>query len=172
MKYSESSFFGYGWPTNNSAIRIKDILERDATQLYFMQIEPTRGRFHTVNMMMCAESDEERAAIWINSFVNDIMTRHCQNNYSYELMCDIETESYLFLMHRGFNMWNPKMTQRVPYVLDEMRDKIYRTPKDVISLVIENALLVYEQYTPILLSSIDESEAKESLRRENRFNID
>jgi len=163
VEYNKDGYiYGYDWLEKREAFdRKKLISERPMEFLYFTR-PSNKGTIHTAEMLIEAESEEERAAIWIAATAKEL----CDYR-GVDTIARYASEAYYaacaFLDQRFF-MWHHAMRRLVPEimipysVLDSLSCK---SMEPVIGLIQMNTIMVKNSYTILRYSSLKDGELPE-----------
>lgn len=159
-KREDYLFYGYDWLYNADAQERKRIISHDPVAFMYFTKPSNKGTIMTLQMLTEAKNEEERAAIWIAATTFDLMRRQSIRNYAryaHEMnsaACTFLQEQYRFLWHHAMRNLVPEIM--IPYsVLDNMECD---GADAVMGLIQTNVMLIMGCYTPLLYSSIGETE--------------
>lgn len=164
----EGIFYGYDWLPTNEYSRRKTTIETNPLQFMYFTKPTNKGTIHTLQMLVDAKDDEERAAIWVYAFAKELSD--CASGstlrFAYQL-CDASLE---FLSTRYY-LWHHAMKKLVPEIYinyDVYMETEFSSVNAIIDLAGLNAALVLHEYVPILYTSLKPGERKAdyTLRRD------
>lgn len=69
----EGIFYGFDWLPQKGYEHRKHLIETNITSFLLFTQPTNKGTIHTLQMLLEAKDDEERAAIWLYAFTKDIM---------------------------------------------------------------------------------------------------
>lgn len=156
----EDHIFGYDWLRNDEAQQRKQIIARNPVEFLLFVRPSNKGTITTVQMLVEAKSEEERAAIWIAATAFDLMKERSGGDFSF-FVHQLNLAAYEFLQNRYAYMWHHAMRKLVPEimipytVLDSVKCE---NAAAVMGLIQTNVLLIKGNYTPLLYSSIKEDD--------------
>lgn len=156
----EGIFYGYDWLTRSEYMHRKELIEKDLVQFLYFTKPTNKGTMQTLQMLMEAKDDEERATIWIYAFAKELSDRASGSTlrFAYQL-CDASLE---FLSKR-FYLWHHAMKKLVPEIYIDYSvyaETAFSSVNVIIDLARLNAALVLHEYVPILYTSLKPGERK------------
>ena len=155
-----SVFYGYDWLSQDEYNSRKELIEKNLSEFLYFTKATNKGTIHTLQMLMEANDEEERAAIWIYAFAKEISDVQGGNiqRYAYQL-CN----ACLDFLSKRYCIWHHAMKKLVPEIF--INHNIYlETEFSSVNAIIElarlNAALVRYEYLPVLYSSLKSGERK------------
>lgn len=151
--------YGYDWLTHDEFYSRKELIQRNVTDFLYFTKATNKGTIHTLNMLIHAKTDEERAAIWMYAFAQELLNSHIVGSmYRYAIQLRDATYQFLsdkyFMWHHAMRKLLPNMFVRHGIYLDTEFQSIYA----VIDLVVLNTALICYEYTPIVYTSMKSGE--------------
>jgi hypothetical protein len=146
--------YGYDWILKSQyKDRIKYVTTKPEEFMYFGTVL-NKGTLRTVEMLASSKDNEERAAIWIYTFIYEILPVHLRGKNRI-IANAISREAYLFLQNR-FSMWHHAMKKLTPdiyfsYGLFENAE--FKSFEPIIDLAMVNAGITLNDYVPVLYNS-------------------
>lgn len=151
--------YGYCWLSRSDFARQKKQMQDSSSYFYLPRSPGGKGAVHTLRMLIDAQDEQERAAIWIYTFLHTAISRIGRSEnlkHAIELM----DASQSFLMKR-FNPWPIQAKRLLPALFINRNiypgtnfDSIYPT----IELARLNAALTLYEYVPVLYTSLPPGE--------------
>lgn len=154
--------FGYDWLSYREFEQRKASIEKGPTDFLYFTKPTNKGTIYTLQMLQESENDEERAAVWIYAFSQELLNLNYRGNIVRTAL-QLSNLVFPFLSERFF-MWHHAMRRLIPaiyfgYPLFEGTDFSIEA---VIQLACVNAALISHEYVPILYSSLAFGERPEN----------
>lgn len=149
------SFYGYDWLSRREFEQRKQTIENDLIHFLYFTKSTNKGTIHTLNMLIDAKSDEERAAIWIYSYAKELSDMQIQGD-AYRYARQLCSLAWSFLWER-FDMWHHAMKKLIPQIFtnhDIFDNTEFESVRTVVELARLNAALVMHEYVPVLYTSL------------------
>lgn len=147
-------FYGYDWLSRSEYNRRKELVEKNLSGFLYYTKATNKGTIHTLQMLVDAKDDEERAAIWIYAFAKEISDTRSGNICRY---ADQVCHACLDFLSERYYLWHHAMRRLIPRVFinyDIYEETEFASVNAVIELARLNAALVLHEYVPILYSSL------------------
>ena len=163
VEYNKDGYiYGYDWLEKRKAFDRKNLIsERPMEFLYFTR-PSNKGTIHTAEMLIEAETDEERAAIWIAATAKEL--RDYQGIHTITRYADEAYYAACKFLEKRFYTWHHAMRKLVPEimipysVLDSLSCK---SMEPVIGLIQMNTILIKSSYTILRYTSLKDGELPE-----------
>ena len=157
---ADSVFYGYDWLSHDEYFSRKNLIEKNLPEFLYFTKPTNKGTIHTLRMLMEANDDEERAAIWIYAFAKEMSEGQGGNirRYAYQL-CN----ACLDFLSKRYYLWHHAMRKLVPEVFINYNiylETEFSSVNAIIELARLNAALVLYEYVPVLYSSLNPGERK------------
>lgn len=155
--------YGYDWLETADAQRRKEILTNNPVNFIFMDAG-NKGTIQTAEMLISAEDEEERAAIWIAATTFEIASNYSAPLSKYALQMFYAARSFLC---ERYYLWHHAMKKLVPEIMlpRQIMKKLTNIDASlVMDLIQVNTLLLTGHYTILLYSSLNEGEYPENPR--------
>ena len=158
----EGYFYGYDWLENGAAQERKRRISSDPITFLYFTAPSNKGTIQTAQMLAEAEDEEERAAIWIAATSFELTERGSGMGTGLSRCADALNQAADVFLRERYVMWHHAMRKLVPEimipysVLESVRCEQAET---VMGLIQMNTLMLLKTYTPLLYTSVKDTEA-------------
>lgn len=148
MDYQEKgSFFGYDWLTQEDAQARKKLIATDLQSFLYFTPPTNKGTIRTAEMLADAQTDEDRAAIWVAATAKELREREAGKGVHLSAIALFDAAcSYL----RGrYPLWHHAMRGLVPQVVVPSRlltSVSCENAAPVMELILLNTLILKHTY--------------------------
>jgi len=152
-------FFGYDWLSREEAQERKELIARDLKVFLYLTQHSNKGTIRTAEMLADAQTEEDRAAIWIAATAKELCKPDAGKGvckYSRELYaaaCD-------FLRGR-YPLWHHAMRGLVPQVVipyEVLESISCENPAPVMGLIRLNTAILRNTYCILQYTSLKDGE--------------
>lgn len=151
--------YGYDWLQNDEASSRKELIAENPIQFLYFTKPSNKGTIQTAEMLMEAQDEEERAAVWIGATAFELMEgRYTNECYRYAAV--LYDAACGFLRQRC-GVWHHAMRRLVPEIMipNAILDSIrYDQPETVMGLIQTNIVMLRGTHTVLLYSSLKDGE--------------
>lgn len=137
----------------------KELIAENPTQFLYFTKPSNKGTIQTAEMLMEAQDEEERAAVWIGATAFELMgSRYTNECYRYAAV--LYNAACGFLRQRC-GVWHHAMRRLVPEIMipNAILDSIrYDQPETVMGLIQTNIVMLRGTHTVLLYSSLKDGE--------------
>lgn len=149
--------YGFDWLEKDAVQKRKSMIANDPVQFFYFTRPSNKGTIHTAEMLADAQSDEERAAIWIGATAKELVDRHLRNGVSgYADLLYISACSFL---RDRFGLWHHAMRRLVPEIMiprTVLEHLECNDAEPVMALIQMNTLLLQNTWRILRYSSLPE----------------
>lgn len=167
VKYHQDGYiFGYDWLKSSEAVNRKLLIEQHPEEFLYFTKPTNKGTIQTAEMLVDAQSEEERAAIWIAATAKELYESSCGNGIGpyahllYLAACDFLKTRY-YLWHHAMRGLVPEIVIP-PSILDSI---VCKDAAPVIGLILMNTALVKNDWRILRYSSLADGAVLESRYR-------
>lgn len=150
--YSKNYYIeGYDWDTKDKIKHKIEVLDRSPAEFFVFCDAVNKGTLSTIKLLNSAKSEEERVAIWLYAFTNELLNCMISND-SRRYIEDVWFEARSFLQDKVDCFWHHKMTKLVPdiYFSNLMLDGMnFTSHRPVIELALINAYFINQDYKAV-----------------------
>jgi len=165
VKYNQEGYiYGFDCLQNKDARTRKELIEKDPIELLYFTRPTNKGTIHTAEMLMTAQDEEERAAIWIAATAKEL----CECRYGNGIgryAGILHTAACEFLQTRYY-LWHHAMKRLVPEILispSVLESLAFcKDASPVIGLVQMNTVLLKSSWIILNYSSLEGDEPPKS----------
>lgn len=153
--------WGYDWIDNEHYTERVESFRHAVDNPFSHGFTPlNKGTLHTLQMLIDAQDEEERAAIWIYAFCHDLTDKH-YGMKSYGICGQLENAAFLFLKER-FDIWHHAMKKLTPeyYIpASVLYEAEFEEHVSVVELIILNTYLIRKEYSVVLYHSLETTDS-------------
>lgn len=159
-------FYGFDWLQNDMVQERKSLIMKNPLEFLYFKKPTNKGTIQTAGMLVEAQSDEERAAVWIAATAKELSEYRGKNSvwvYAdtlYMVACE-------FLKDRYY-LWHHAMKKLVPEIMipkSVLNNIVCEDAKPVIGLIQMNTMLLKSTWSILRYSSLKDGELPESFYR-------
>lgn len=161
--------YGYDWLQNDMAQERKSLIQKSPSEFLYFTKPSNKGTIQTAEMLAEAQSDEERAAVWIAATAKELSESKSGNS-----LCHYSDMLYMaacnFLKDRYY-LWHHAMKRLVPEIMipqSVLGSIDCKNAEPVMGLIQMNTVLLKSTWSILRYSSLKDGEPPEShCRRSN-----
>lgn len=153
-------FYGYDWLGNRAAMRRKELIKKNPATFLYLTEPSNKGTIQTAEMLMEAQDEEERAAIWIAATGFEMKEFEMTRGSALQ---QLRGAAEMFLRER-FYMWHHAMRRLVPEIMipyQVMENVLCKDADTLIGLIQTNTMLLRGTHSILCYSSLKEGEVPE-----------
>lgn len=158
--------YGFDWLENDVAQKRKCLIKENPFEFLYFTKSTNKGTIQTAEMLIEAQSDEERAAVWIAATAKELSEYRGYNNvWRYSNMLDLSACD--FLKERYF-LWHHAMKKLVPEILippSILKNIVCKDAESIIGLIQMNTILLKSTWSILRYSSLEDDKLLEARYR-------
>lgn len=155
--------YGYDWLQNDMAQGRKQLIQKNPIGFVLFTKPSNKGTIQTAEMLVEAQSDEERAAVWIAATAEELSRRRVDNNiWRY---CDALHMAACEFLRDRYTLWHHAMRGLVPEILiprSVLNNIACKDAEPVMGLIQMNTVLLKGTWTILRYSSLKDGRLPES----------
>ena len=169
VKYEKDGYFyGFDWLQNNMAQERKWLIQTKLLEFLYFTKPSNKGTIQTAGMLVEAQSDEERAAIWIAATAKELSECGGGNgirrysNTLYMASCEFLKDHYY--------LWHHAMKRLVPEIMipqSVLENIVCKDAEPIMGLIQMNTVLLKSTWSILCYSSLSDDELPGSHYRIN-----
>lgn len=173
VEYKEDGYdgyiYGFDWLQNNMVEGREELIQKRPLEFLYFTKASNKGTIQTAGMLVEAQSDEERAAVWIAATAKELYECRCGNSilhYSgtlYLAACEF-LKDYYYLWHHAMKKLVPKIM--IPRSV--LENIVCKDAEPIMRLIQMNTVLLKSTWSILRYSSLKDGEIPESHYRINR----
>ena len=155
--------YGYDWLQNDMAQERKRLIQKGPVGFVLFTKPTNNGTIQTAEMLVEAQSDEERAAIWIAATAKEL-SRYRFENSIWRYADALHIAACAFLRDRYF-LWHHAMKGLVPEILiprSVLKNVACKDVEPVMGLIQTNTVLLKSTWSILRYSSLKDGRLTES----------
>lgn len=163
---ADGYFYGFDWLQNSMVQERKLLIQKKPLEFLYFTKPSNKGTIQTAGMLMEAQSDEERAAVWIAATAKELSECGGENNirrYSntlYMAACEFLKDHYY--------LWHHAMKRLVPEIMipqSVLEAIVCKDAEPIMGLIQMNTVLLKSTWSILRYSSLKDGELPKSLYR-------
>ena len=150
-------FYGFDWLPCEEVPRRKELIRETPTEFFYFTKHTNKGTIQTAGMLAEAQTDEERAAIWIAATAKELIDHSSGGNIS-KYARQLYNSACNFLRDR-YELWHHAMKQLVPQLAIswQLRESIVcEDAEPVVELICLNTFVVKNSYKILCYTSLED----------------
>lgn len=158
----EGYFYGFDWLQNDMAQERKMLIEKNPVGFLYLTKPSNKGTIRTAEMLVEAQSDEERAAVWIASTAKEL-SEYGGGNSVRRYASRLHIAACEFLKDRYY-LWHHAMKRLVPEImtpLSVLDTIVCNDAEPVMGLIQMNTAFLKSTWTILRYSSLKDGELPE-----------
>lgn len=164
VEYEEDGYFyGFDWLQNNMVQERKWLIQKKPLEFLYFTKPSNKGTIQTAAMLVEAQSDEERAAVWIAATAKELSECGGENNirrYSntlYMAACEF-LKDYYYLCHHAMK----KLVPEIMIPQSVLENIVCKDAEPIMGLIQMNTVLLKSTWSILRYSSLKDGELPES----------
>ena len=163
---ADGYFYGFDWLQNSMVQERKLLIRKKPLEFLYFTKPSNKGTIQTAGMLTEAQSDEERAAVWIAATAKELSeygggnnVRHYSNTL-YMAACEFLKDHYY--------LWHHAMKRLVPEIMipqSVLEAIVCKDAEPIMGLIQMNTVLLKSTWSILRYSSLKDGELPKSLYR-------
>lgn len=163
VEYEEDGYFyGFDWLQNNMVQERKWLIQKRPLEFLYFTNPSNKGTIQTAGMLVEAQSDEERAAVWIAATAKELSECGGGNsirrysNTLYMAACEFLKDYYY--------LWHHAMKKLVPEIMSPqsvLENIVCKDAEPIMGLIQMNTVLLKSTWSILRYSSLKDGELPE-----------
>ena len=162
-------FYGFDWLQNAIVPERKRLIQKKPLEFLYFTKPSNKGTIQTAEMLVEAQSDEERAAIWIAAIAKELS--ECGGGNSIRRYSNTLYMAACEFLKGRYYLWHHAMKRLVPEIMiprSVLESLICEDAEPVMGLIQMNAVLLKSTWSILQYSSLKDGELPESRYRVSR----
>lgn len=159
-------FYGFDWLQNDMAENRKLLIKKNLVEFLYFTKPTNKGTIQTAEMLIEAQSDEERAAIWIAATAKEL-SEYGDGNGVRRYADMLHIAACQFLKDRYY-LWHHAMKRLVPEIMipqSILENIVCKDAEPVMGLIQMNTVLLKSAWSILQYSALKDGEVPKSRYR-------